>query len=347
MPRKAASRSSIVEVARKSGVSPATVSRAFNQPELLKPATLARIKAVARNDGFRPNRVGRSLRAGSTRTIGLLLPTLSNPVFAECFEGAERHARQAGYSVMMATTGYVPEVEATVVQAFLDHQIDGLILTVGTPVRNAALQMLQAVDMPHMLVYNESGKHPFVSVDNRAAAREMMQALAALGHRRIAVATGPLPESDRARRRLDGARAQALALGLGEVGHLVMPAHTAADRDVLQAALSGPDAPTALFCSNDLLAASVIKHLVAMGYAVPRDLSVCGFDGTAIGTLMVPSLTSVEQPSRQIGATACAQLLACLQGGQIRSVRLPHRILPGGTVAAPPTSTRTARRKTP
>ena len=73
----------------------------------------------------------------------------------------------------------------------------------------------------------------------------------------------------------------------------------------------------------------------------------CGFDGIAMGALMVPPLTSVEQPSSQIGATACAQLLARLQGGQTRSVRLPHRILPGGTVAAPPTSTRTARSKTP
>lgn len=347
MPRKAVSRSSIVEFARKAGVSPATVSRAFNQPGLLKPATLAHIEAVARSDGFRPNRVGRSLRAGSTHTIGLLLPTLGNPVFAECFEGAEQYARQAGYSVMMATTGYAPGVEATAVQTFLDHQIDGLILTVGTPARNAALAMLQAVDMPHMLVYNESGKHPFVSVDNRAAAGDMMQALAALGHRRVAMVTGPLSASDRARRRLGGARAQARALGLDEVAHLIMPAHTAASRDVLQAALRGPAAPTALFCSNDLLAASVITHLVAMGCAVPRDLSVCGFDGSAIGTLMVPPLTSVEQPSRQIGATACAHLLTRLQGGQTRSVRLPHRILPGGTVAAPPMSTRTARRKTP
>ena len=346
MSRKAASRSSIIEVARKAGVSPATVSRAFNQPELLKPATLARIKAVARSDDFRPNRVGRSLRAGSTRTIGLLLPTLGNPVFAECFEGAEQHARQAGYSVMMATTGYAPEVETTAVQTFLDHQVDGLLLTVGAPARNKALAMLQAADMPHMLVYNESGAHPFVSVDNHAAARDMMQVLAALGHRRVAMVTGPLSASDRARRRLVGARAEARTLGLNEVAHLVMPAHTAASREVLQAALRGPSAPTALFCSNDLLAASVITHLVAMGYAVPRDISVCGFDGSAIGALMVPPLTSVEQPSRQIGATACAHLLTRLLGGQTSSVRLSHRILPGGTVAAPPLSTRTARRKT-
>jgi len=341
--RKAPSRSSIIEVARKAGVSPATVSRAFNQPDLLRPDTLARIEAVARHDGFRPNRVGRSLRAGSTRTIGLLLPTLTNPVFADCFEGAEQHARQAGYSVMMATTGYAPAVESQVVRELIDHQVDGLILTVGTPARNATLAALRDTGMPHVLVYNESGAHPFVSVDNRAAAREMVGVLAGLGHRRVAIVTGPLAASDRARRRLEGAREAARKHGLQALAHLAMPAHTAASADHLRQALAGPDAPTALFCSNDLLATSVIAHLVALGLCVPQDVSVCGFDGVAIGALMVPPLTSVAQPSRQIGATACARLLARLAGGEAGSVRLPHRILPGGTVAAPAPSTRTTR----
>ncbi|SUV85944.1 LacI family transcriptional regulator [Bordetella pertussis] len=77
--------------------------------------------------------MGRSLRAGRSRTIGLLLLTLTNPVFADCFEGAEQYARRAGYSVMMATTNYQPAIEADAVQALIDHQIDGLILTVGNP----------------------------------------------------------------------------------------------------------------------------------------------------------------------------------------------------------------------
>lgn len=342
--RKTSPRPSIVEVARKAGVSPATVSRAFNQPGLLKPDTLARIEAVARQDGFRPNRVGRSLRAGSTRTIGLLLPTLTNPVFADCFEGAEQHAREAGYSVMVATTGYVPATEARMVQGLIDHQVDGLILTVGTPARNATLAALQDAGMPHVLAYNESSAHSFVSVDNRAAAREMVGSLAALGHRRIAIVTGPLAASDRARRRLEGARAAARQHELEPLGHLIMPAHTAASADILREALAGPAAPTALFCSNDLLATSVISHLVALGLRVPQDVSVCGFDGVAIGALMVPPLTSVEQPSRQIGATACAQLLAQLEGRPTESVRLPHRILPGGTVAAPAPITRPTRK---
>lgn len=143
-----------------SGVSPATVSRAFNQPDIVHPDTLAHIRAIAKRAGFRPNRVGRSLRSGSTRTIGLILPTLSNPVFAECFEGAERRARESGYSVMLTATGYDPAVESAAVQGLIDHQVDGLILTVADAARSTTLDDLDSAGMPYVLVYNESAAHP-------------------------------------------------------------------------------------------------------------------------------------------------------------------------------------------
>lgn len=334
MPGQPSRRPSILEIARKAGVSAATVSRAFNQPELLRAETRARIVAVAQGSGFRPNRVGRSLRAGRTRTIGLLLPTLTNPVFADCFEGAEQHARTAGYSVMMSITGYDPSVESASVQALIDHQIDGLILTVGNAARNATLRALDQAGMPHVLAYNESRSHPFVSVDNRAAAHEMVAHLAALGHRHIAFVSGPLTASDRAHRRLLGARASARALGLPALAHLEVEAHTEAGASALHKLLGRRNAPTALFCSNDLLAASVIAQLATLGVHVPGDVAVCGFDGVKIGAMMVPALSTVEQPSRDIGATACALLLARLNGQQPPSVRLPHRIVDGGTASS-------------
>ncbi|WP_026640627.1 LacI family DNA-binding transcriptional regulator [Bordetella petrii] len=334
MPGQPSRRPSILEIARKAGVSAATVSRAFNQPELLRAETRARIAAVAQRSGFRPNRVGRSLRAGRTRTIGLLLPTLTNPVFADCFEGAEQHARAAGYSVMMSITGYDPSVESASVQALIDHQIDGLILTVGNAARNATLRALDQAGMPHVLAYNESRSHPFVSVDNRAAAHEMVAHLATMGHRHIAFVSGPLAASDRAHRRLLGARASARALGLPALAHLEVQAHTEAGAPALRQLLGRRNAPTALFCSNDLLAASVIAQLATLGVHVPGDVAVCGFDGVKIGAMMVPALSTVEQPSREIGATACALLLARLNGQQPPSVRLPHRIVGGGTASS-------------
>ncbi len=334
VPQKTSQRLSIIDIAHDAGVSPATVSRAFNRPDLLRPDTLQRIKDVARAHGFRPNRVGSSLRSGSTRTLGLVLPTLRNPVFAECFEGAEQYAHAHGYSVMVASTSYAPATEAAAVRSLIDHQVEGLILTVGNAARSSTLRSLASLDLPYVLAYNESSTHPFVSVDNGAAASDMVSLLAQRGHRRIAMISGPLTASDRARRRLAGARGQARKLGLQEVVHLPMASHTEVDSGRLRALLNTRQAPTALFCSNDLLAASVISALRGLGMSVPADISVCGFDGMTFAALMVPPLTTIEQPSHDIGARACAELLARLQGETPRSSRLAHRLIPGGTVAA-------------
>ncbi|ANN75799.1 LacI family DNA-binding transcriptional regulator [Bordetella flabilis] len=332
---KSLHRLSIVDIARDAGVSPATVSRAFNRPSLLRADTLQRIEAVAHKHGFRPNRVGSSLRSGSTRTIGMALPTLCNPVFAECFEGAEAWAHANGYSIMVTTTGYELAREAAAVRSLIDHQVEGLLLTVANAARSATLRDLAHDGRPYVLVYNESPSHPYVSVDNIAAARDMMQWLASEGHARIALVTGPLAGSDRARRRLQGARVAAREIGLYLPMHLAMQSHTAVDADVLHAALRGSAAPTALFCSNDLLAASAISSLHDLGLRVPDHVSVCGFDGMHFAALMTPPLTTVEQPSRDIGARACASLLARLAGEPAESLRLPHRLISGRTVAAP------------
>ncbi|WP_457809307.1 LacI family DNA-binding transcriptional regulator [Kushneria sp. EE4] len=326
-------RPSLVQIARAAGVSPATVSRAFNRPALLSARTRDHILHTAGELGYRPDRIGSSLRSGSTKTLGLLLPTLENPVFAACFEGAEARAREAGYSVMLSTTGYNAERETAAARDLLDHRVEGLILTVGDPATSATLAELQASDAPFVLAYNESEAHPFVSVDNHAAAGDMIAHLAGLGHRRMALITGPLEASDRALHRLEGARQRADALGLPVPEHLAMARHTAVDHERLGHLLARPAAPTALFCSNDLLAAAVIAALAEQGLSVPEDLSVCGFDGMAFGGLMVPALASVYQPSHDIGRQACHALLQRLEGHHVTGERLAHRLIPGGTVA--------------
>lgn len=338
VPRSPTQRASILDIAKRANVSPATVSRAFSQPELLRADTLARIQSTALEIGFRPNRVGRSLRSGRSQTVGLILPTLANPVFAECLAGAEDYARSQGYSVMVSTTRYDPDREQTAVQALLDHRVDALILTVADAARSPCLEALAHTGIPYVLAYNEARDHPFVSVDNRGAAGEVIDALASFGHRRIAFVSGPLSASDRARSRLAGARAKARKLGLNALGHLMMPAHTASDLNTLAGALASPQSPTALFCSNDLLAAAVIADLVRLGLRVPHDISVCGFDGMAFGSLMTPALSSLEQPNQEIGARACAHVLHRLNDAEFApaSMRLPHRLILGATIAAAP-----------
>lgn len=323
----------ITDIARQAGVSPATVSRAFNRPELLNAATLAHIRETAKRLGFRRNRLGSSLRSGQSRTLGLVMPTMANPVFAACFEGAERCAHEAGYSVMLTTNGYDARRELEAARELIEHRVEGLILTVGDPDDSATLRELDAGGVPYLLVYNESDHHPFISVDNAAAAGDMIEHLAEQGHRRIAFISGPLDASDRARTRLDGLRQRARRLGLPAPEHVTMAGHTAIESDRLKRLMSERQRPTALFCSNDLLATAVISALAALDCRVPQEMSVAGFDGTDFAALMVPSLATVHQPSGDIGYLACQQLLYALQRQTPRSQRLPHRLVPGGTVA--------------
>ena len=136
---------------------------------------------------------------------------------------------------MLTATGYDPAVESAAVQGLMDHQVDGLILTVADVAKSATLDDLDSAGMPYVLVYNESASHPYASVDNRAAACDMVTHLAQLGHKRIALVTGPLTASDRARRRLVGARACAKKLGLDAVQHISMSSHTGSDVEALKA----------------------------------------------------------------------------------------------------------------
>lgn len=324
---------SLIQIAHEAGVSPATVSRAFNRPTLVQTHTLERIMAVAERHGFRPNRLGSSLRSGSTHTLGLVLPTLSNPVFADCFEGAEMRARESGYSVMMTVTHYDPAQEAAAVQRLIDHQLDGVILTVANPRRSPVLKALKARGVSYVLAYNESDAHPCSAVDNHAAASDMISHLASLGHRRIAFISGPLSMSDRAATRLSGARNRAQALGLASVKHQLMPSHTQADIQVLSELLGSANPPSALFCSNDLLATAVIVGLRELGYSVPQDISVAGFDGMRYGAVMSPSLTTIKAAGYEIGKTACHLLLEQIDHRPLRSQQVPHTLITGASAA--------------
>jgi len=193
---------------------------------------------------------------------------------------------------------------------------------------------LAARGIRYVLAYNESPVHPCSAVDNHGAAADMISHLAQLGHRCIAFVSGPLDLSDRAKSRLAGSRDCARALGLRPIKHYVMPSHTRSDTAAVRQLLRGAHRPSALFCSNDLLATAVIASLRELGHAVPDDMSVAGFDGIRYGAVMSPGLTTIEAPGYDIGKTACHLLLEQIKQCAPRSQRVPHRLIAGASVAA-------------
>lgn len=340
-------RPSIKQVALEAGVSTATVSRLLNAPDVVSDETALKINRAIESLGFRPNFNGRNLRAGRSRTVGVVVPTLSNTVFAQCLQGIELAARARDYSVMFTATEYRREDEAAAVELLLSHQVDGVILTVADASASSTLEVLDREQIPYVLTYNQllQAGRCSVSVDNRLAAADAVAYLIGQGHRRIQMLTGQFNASDRAIQRYQGYLDAMRAHALVPMAPLEIPRHTAMSPHYLAYFSDPQQRPGALFCSNDLLALSVMRDLRALGLQVPQDISIMGFDGIPLGELMVPVLSSLVQPSEQIGDVALRTLVSMIeQGGSapaetVASHILPHVIRTGASVQALPAAT--------
>lgn len=331
----------IKDIASRAEVSIATVSRVLNAKGGVRDATSDAVRAAAQQLGFRPNQVGRNLRAARSATLGVMLPRLGHPVFAECLQGIEQAARGQGLSIVVAATDYDRATEESVSEQLLRQRVDGLILTVADAADNPLLDKLDAEGVPYVLVFNQpltahAAGRSSVGVDNRLAAREMVRQLIAWGHREIHMLAGQFGQSDRARQRFAGYCDALQEADRPWRAPLQVPFTTDDTRDALLHLLHERPQTTALFCSNDQLTMTVVRDLRALGLFVPGDISVAGFDGVQAGALMHPPLTTVATPTVRIGRTAVALLCQRIDGAApAGAVLLPHELVAGGTARAP------------
>jgi len=329
----------IEHVARQAGVSIATVSRAFNTPQLVARDTLERVQRTARALGFIPNASARTLRTQRSHILGVVMPTLLNPVFAECLDGIAAEAQSQGYAIVPLVSDYQVGHEESAIDRLVAHGVDGVILTVATAARSRSLARLRREGLPYVLAYNRQPRQPCVSVDGEAACAEVVDALLALGHRRIAMVVGTLAASDRAQQRHRGFQRALARAGIPPGELIEVPFLESATQTIAQR-LRGRDRPSALVCSNDLLALRCLRAAALAGLSVPGDLSVIGFDGIALGEELSPSLATVVQPSREIGRACVAWLVRSLREGSAPraedSASLPYVIRAGESCAVSP-----------
>ncbi len=322
-------RVSIVDIAHRAGVSPATVSRVFNNPELVQARTREAVLAVASEFGYRPNASARTLRTQRSQVVGIVLPTLDNPVFAECLQGMAGATAMGGYAIMPVTTQYRVETEQQAVEQLLSFGVDGMVLVVSDAASSVAVQRLQRQGVPYVLIYNRHDAHPCVSVAGAAAMHDIVQGLVGLGHRRIAMVCGRLSASDRAQQRHAGFKDAMRHAGLEPAALIEVPFVETAIREVADALEHG-DRPTALVCSNDLLAMRAMRAAHERGLNVPRDISITGFDGINLGRDLTPSLSTVAQPNVELGKSAVHWLVDSIERRRrpepSESITLPYHI---------------------
>jgi len=328
----------ILSVAHQAGVSTATVSRVFNTPNLVTSHTREIVEAAAKSVGYSPNLSARALRTHRSRALGVILPTLRNPVFAECLSGIASSAAASGYSIIPLTTDYHHEREQDAVASLISRGVDGMILTVANAQTSPTLAALRQADTPFALVYNRSAKYPCVSVDGELAMAELVNRLAEAGHQQITMVSGTLKESDRAAQRYKG-----YCNAMTHQGHkatlIEIPFLDSAIKELTQF-MRQPNRPTALVCSNDLLAVRCMRAAYLAGLNVPLDVSVVGFDGINLGADLTPSLATIAQPSEEIGRQAALWMIDCLTRqippSSKRSITLQHTLQSNESMGHPP-----------
>jgi len=307
-----------------------TVSRVVNGSARVSPRLRARVEQALAETGYMPNTLARSLRAKRTDTIALLLPDMTNPFFTELAHGVEAAAREAGITMILANSDERADEEQRLVQMLLQRQVDGLLVVpAGSGTETIELCRERGV---HLVVVDRrphGGEADVVRGESEGGAYELGLLLAGLGHRDMAVLSGP-DTVPTAIDRVSGFRRAVVAeAGLPEP--LVLHGAFTIDsgREMAMAAMRSAPRPTALFAANNFIAIGALHALDELGLRVPDDIAVVAFDDLPEAMVTFPFLTVVAQPAFEIGREGVAMLLDRLAnpGREPREVVLPTRLV--------------------
>jgi LacI family transcriptional regulator len=321
------------EVARLSGFSRSTVSRVINNDPNVSQTTREKVLTIVKQVNFQPNIVARSLAAGRTRILGLIIPRgvselFTDPYFPTQIQGVASACNNNDYSVMLWVAE--PEYERRKMSHFIhNHLIDGVIVS-SMLMDDPVVQSLVDSTLPFVLI----GRHPadarvsYVDVDNRSSTRDAVIHLLRLGHRRVGVVTGPqtmISGYDRLQGYYDGLRSRGIAIDpdlIVEGDYTETGGYTAAQRLL-------PRKPDSIFASSDAMAVGALRALREVGLRVPEDIAVVGFDDMPFASRSEPPLTTIRQPVYRMGVTAVEILLDLIENpdSSPRRIVLPTELV--------------------
>jgi len=307
---------SIKDIARAARVSHSTVSRALRNSPLVNAETRALVQRIAGEQGYSVSAAARSLVTGRSKTIGVVVTSISNPFAGEIIAGVEEFALSHGYSIVLTTSHADPAREMRAVQSLHEHRVDGILVN-SSRVGRLYGTVLSEMKVPIVLINNE---HPgefvhSVSIDNLRAGREATGYLVKLGHRRIGYVGNQFGlQADT--ERFSGYRQVLDEADIGFAPDLVAHGDGGPEAGMRAAAklLALPDPPTALFCYNDMQALGALRAARERRLSVPADLSVIGLDDLYLSSYTDPPLTTVQQPKQEMGRLAAQILLELLSG---------------------------------
>jgi LacI family transcriptional regulator len=330
-------RARIDDVARKAGVSTATVSRALSAPDRVRRGTLHRVLAAIEALDYRPDAAASALATGRSYAVGCVVPALDNSVFARMSQALQIALAEAGYQLLLAGHEHDAQKELKLCRLLLRRGVDALIV-VGNLRPQEAWDELIGCGKPVLLTWSSDPRLPSVSIDNTGATSLVARHLLDLGHRRIRMIAGPTRTNDRQEARILGVRAvlEAAGLSLPPTDISEQPLTFAGGAAGLRALMTSDARPTAIVCGNDYQATGALLEAQRLGLRVPEQVSICGFDDMPLSAALNPPLTTVCVPAHDMGRVAARCILSLIDGQPVP----PETTLPVALVvrasSAPP-----------
>jgi LacI family transcriptional regulator len=319
----------IYDVASEAGVSMATVSRVVNGNPNVKPQTRKKVLATIERLGYRPNAVARGLASKKTTSVGVIIPDISNTLYAEIARGIEDIANMYHYHIILGNSDQKVDKELQLINAMLEKQVDGLIF-LGGEVTDEHVATLQSAPVPVVLSATQDKRNvlPSVNIDHKLAAMDAVSQLIDRGHRHIGMVSGPLYDPLRGMARFQGYK-NALEKANIPFDETLIRVGNYRYESGMEAAkyfLTLPSRPTAIFVATDEMAIGVIGHFQDVGLHVPNDISVVGYGDIRFAKMIRPMLSTVSQPMYDIGAVSMRLLTKYMNNEAVEnpSVILQH-----------------------
>jgi len=323
----------IKDIAAQAGVSIATVSHAFRNPGRVSEQTRNKVLSAAKKVGYTPNNLAVSLRTSRSGNIVAIIPDVADSYNSGIIKAIEKVAHSRGYSVLLGDTQGSEQREREFAAMARSRQVDGIILMSHRLPFDLPKKSLSMDNLPPLVNGCEFTGHagvPSVSIDDFKAAMDATRHLIDYGHRDIAVITGNM-ESTSSRDRLEGFRGAMVHAGLKPNENLIVYSDYAVSggEAAAESLLLQKNRPTAIFCFSDEIALGCMYALRQNGFNVPRDISVMGFDNIPFAKYFAPPLTTISQPTHEIGATCATILLDLIDGKKPEKLRniLPHELV--------------------
>ena len=322
----------IRDVAKKAGVSVATVSRVLNNSPSVTDETRSRIRAIAERLHYVPNASARGLSTRRSDIIGLLLPAVNGDFFSEVIRGADQAAQQRGFHFLVSSHHNDPAEIQAELQA-ISGRVDGLLLMSPNQDVHTLRKSILPGKLPVVLLNCSPGDEPVdaLTVDNRAGAFEIVQHLIGHGHRKIAMIKG-LAQNIDSRERLEGYRQALKKNGCEKSSALELDGSfdESSGYDAVPAILNMRPRPTAVFAANDAMALGALSALLDAGVNVPGEIAIVGFDDTPVARYLTPSLTTVHVSISDLGTLAMNRIIDIVRGG--KRIKHQHIVLPTETI---------------